>query len=73
MSRYPTKQDIEKHTNQLVNGIRQYFRGYDKNKDFLKNGLRTLFTDILLESQNEGIDIMKVQINFDVLLKEMAK
>ena len=73
MKQYPTKQDIEKHTKQLVGGLRQYFRGYDKNKDFLKNDFRCLYGDLLLEASNEDVLDNKITINFDVLLQEMVK
>ena len=70
--KYPTKKDVEKHTQQLVSSLRQYFRGLSR-KDFIKNDFQCLFTDLLLEAQNEGIDVMKVQINFNSFLKQIQE
>lgn len=70
-NKYPTKKDIEEHTRQLVASIRQYLRGYDKNADFVKNGLRVLFTDLVLEADNNSFIPNEVEINFNKFLNNL--
>ncbi len=74
---YPTKEDIEKHTKQLVIGLRAYFIGLNRNYAFLKNDLRCLWTDLLLEAQNSKDiklgDLGNVELNFDKFLKKLIK
>jgi len=66
---YPTKEDIEKHTKQLVTGIRQYLREYDKKGIFLKNSFNSLFSDLVLEAHNEGYEFNDIEININKLLE----
>ena len=56
MKKYPTKEDIEKHTEQLKKELRSYILGFDKKADFVNNALRCLFTDLLLEVSNLGMN-----------------
>ena len=56
MKRYPTKQDIEKHSKQLLGSLRGYILGYDNKANFVNNALRCLFTDLLLEVSNLGMN-----------------
>lgn len=71
--KYPTDKDIKNHTEQFVKGIRSYFiNGSDIN--FVKNDLRCLFTDLLLEyfNNHSGDDYLpKGESNFDRFLKAL--
>ncbi len=68
---YPLEIDIEEHTEQLVNGLRQYFRGVGMI-DFVKNDLRVLFTDLLLEARNDDVLSEKSEYGFELFLKELT-
>lgn len=69
---YPTAIDIEEHTEQLVGGLRQYLGGVGMI-DFVKNDLKVLFTDLLLEAENDETLSEKSQYNFELFLKELTQ
>ena len=70
---YPTKKDIEKHEAQFIGVLRQYFRGLS-NLDFVKNDLRVLYGDILLETNNDNaLKLKSIDINFNIFLKKMVE
>jgi hypothetical protein len=72
---YPTEKDIEKHIKQFIGVLRQYFRGFSKI-EFVKNGLQSLYTDILLEAHSEkhaNFPKEDVEINFNSFIKKLSK
>lgn len=72
MKIYPTKQDIEKHTEQVLGGIRQYILGYDKKAEWLNNAIRCLFVDLVLEANNLGnLDVKNA--HYETLVKKLSK
>ncbi len=65
---YPSEEDITRHTEQLVTSIRQYIGGWDERGKFLKNNLRSLFTDLLLEANKHA-----VEVDFDELIRRISQ
>ena len=66
---YPRKEDLEKHKEQFVKSLRQYFL-FKGNISMVKNGLRTLFTDLILECNNNQ-NYIYGEMNFDKFLQEL--
>ena len=70
MSKYPTKQDIEKHTNQLIRDLRNYISGlFDIN--MVSNSLRCLFVDLGLDIENN--DGEATNLNYEIFIKKLSK
>ncbi|KKL16116.1 hypothetical protein LCGC14_2498820 [marine sediment metagenome] len=71
MKKYPTKEDIEKHTKQLLQDLRTHILGYDKKADFVSNGLRCIFVDLVLEADNLNLDIKNA--HYETFIKRLSK
>ena len=72
MKKYPTKKDIEKHTEQLLKGLRQFILGYDKKANWVNNALRCLFIDLVLETKNIGnLDVENA--HYETFMKILSK
>ena len=69
--KYPTKKDIEKHTEQLLKGLRSYILGYDKKANFVNNDLRCLFIDLVLEANNLNLDVENA--HYGTFVKKLSK